>query len=58
LVAFLLFEFVIGTLNFKELTGVFNSTKAYKVEVVPLTSFKGSRILPTNTQHNTLLEII
>jgi heme/copper-type cytochrome/quinol oxidase subunit 2 len=58
LVAFLLFEFVIGTLNFKELIGVFNSTKTYKVDVVQATFFKGSRILPTNTQHNTLLEII
>ncbi len=58
LVSFLLFEFVIGTLNFKEFFSVFGYNSDYNLTKKSDSSFQGSHVLPTTIQHNTVLEIV
>ena len=64
LVSFFIFEFVIGTLNFKYLRIVFDGrifyqkwfdSEHYKCKIIQVPF---SNELPTNIQHNTVLEII
>ena len=58
LVSFLIFEFVIGTVNFKEFFSVFHVNNSYSLIKKSSTSFEGSQVLPTTIQHNTVLEIV
>jgi hypothetical protein len=58
LVAFILFEFVIGSFKLKELSSVFNPTFMINLNKVSSDQLHISKVLPTNIQHNTVLEII
>jgi heme/copper-type cytochrome/quinol oxidase subunit 2 len=55
LVSFIIFEFVVGTFNFKELGLIFNGKLLNSKQKYDIA---GLKVLPTTTQHNTNLEII
>jgi len=58
LVSFLIFEFFIGTFNFKQLASVFAETDPTQLDSKGVNSYEGAQALPTNIQHNTVLEIV
>jgi len=56
LVSFFIFEFVIGSFNFKKVSLVFDGGKInLDDKILKVTSIK---VLPPTIQHNTFLEIV